>query len=54
MAGGNADDLLAKVDAITAKDRSFAVSLRPKMLELRGMDAAAREEAYKAILAELE
>ncbi|MBL6713172.1 MAG: ThuA domain-containing protein [Pirellulales bacterium] len=52
--GGNADDLLAKVDAITAKDRSFAVSLRPKMLELRGMDAAAREEAYKAILAELE
>ncbi|MDA0815970.1 MAG: ThuA domain-containing protein [Planctomycetota bacterium] len=50
----NADDLLAKADARIAKDPSFAVGLRPRMLELRGMEAAARKDAYAAILAELE
>lgn len=52
--GGNADELLAKADAKIAADAAFAVGLRPKMLELRSMDAAARKDAYAAILAELE
>jgi len=52
--GGNADDLLAKADAKIEKDAAFAVGLRPKMLELRGMEAGARKDAYVAILAELE
>jgi putative FmdB family regulatory protein len=52
--GGNADDLLAKADAKIAKDANFAVALRPKMLEVRGVDGDARKELYKAILAELE
>lgn len=52
--GGNADELLAKADAKIAADAAFAVGLRPKMLELRGMDAGARKDAYAAILAELE
>lgn len=52
--GGNADELLTKVDARIAKDPAFAIGLRPQMLELRGMDAAARKDAYAALLAELE
>lgn len=51
--GGNADDLLATADATIAKDPSWAVGLRPMLLELRGLKPDARAGVYEKVLAEI-
>ncbi|MFM8634032.1 MAG: ThuA domain-containing protein [Planctomycetia bacterium] len=51
--GGNADDLLAKADAMIAKDPSWAVGLRPMLLELRGLKPDARAGLYEKLLADI-
>ena len=51
--GGDHDALRAKADAKIAADPAFAVGLRPKLLELRGMNGEARKAAYAALLEEL-
>ena len=48
--GKNADDLLAKVDARTARDASWATGLRPMLLELRALKPEARAEAYAKVI----
>jgi putative FmdB family regulatory protein len=48
--GKDADELLAKADAKIAADPAVAVGLRPIMLAIRGMDAAARKVAYDEII----
>ena len=51
--GGDHDGLRAKADAKIAADPAFASGLRPKLLELRGMNGEARKAAYAALLEEL-
>jgi type 1 glutamine amidotransferase len=52
--GGDHDALRAKADAKIAADPAWAVGLRPKLLELRGMNAEARKAAYAGVIAEIE
>jgi len=52
--GGDHDTLRAKADAKIAADPAWAVGLRPKLLELRGMNAEARKAAYAGVIAEIE
>jgi type 1 glutamine amidotransferase len=51
--GGDADDLLAKADAKVGVDPAWATSLRPMLLEIRGMKPDARPAAYAKLLAEI-
>ncbi len=51
---GDADDLLAKADAKIAKDPAWATSLRPMLVELRGMKPEVRTTAFAKLLTELE
>jgi hypothetical protein len=54
-AGGvDADALRAKADAKIASDASWAVGLRPMLLELRGMKPEDRAAAYAKVVAEVE
>lgn len=52
--GKNADDLLAKADARIAKDPSWAVGLRPMLVEIRGLKPDGRATAYEKVLSQLE
>ena len=51
--GADHDALRAKADAKIAADPAWAVGLRPKLLELRGMNAEARKAAYAEVLGEI-
>ncbi len=51
--GGDADNLLAKADAKITADPAWATSLRPMLLEIRGMKPDARSAAYASVLNEL-
>ncbi len=51
--GGDADDLLAKADAKIAADPAWATSLRPMLVEIRGMKPDARAAAYAKLLTEI-
>jgi type 1 glutamine amidotransferase len=51
--GGDADDLLAKADAKIAVDPAWATSLRPMLVEIRGMKPDARPAAYEDVLSKL-
>ena len=51
---GDADSLLAKADAKIAKDPAWATSLRPMLVEIRGMKPDARTAAFAKVLTELE
>jgi type 1 glutamine amidotransferase len=51
--GGDADDLLAKADAKIAADPAWATSLRPMLVEIRGMKPDARAAAYEDVLSKL-
>ena len=52
--GADHDALRAKADAKIAADAGWAVGLRPKLLELRGMKPEARKAAYGDVIAEIE
>jgi len=52
--GADHDGLRAKADAKIAADPTWAPGLRPKLLELRGMNADARKAAYAGVIAEIE
>ena len=49
----DADALRARADAKIAADPAWAVGLRPKLLELRGMSPADRVAAYAGVIAEI-
>lgn len=51
---GDADSLLAKADAKIAKDPAWATSLRPMLVEMRGMKPDARTAAFAKLLTEIE
>lgn len=51
--GGDHDTLRAKADQKIAADPAWAVGLRPKLLELRGMNPEARKAAYAGVIEEL-
>lgn len=51
--GKDADELLAQTVTKIAKDPAWAVGLRPRLLELRGIAADARKAAYEKLLAEV-
>jgi type 1 glutamine amidotransferase len=51
--GGDADDLLAKADAKIAADPAWATSLRPMLVEIRGMKPDARAAAYAKLLTKI-
>ena len=51
---GDADSLLAKADAKIAKDPAWATSLRPMLVEMRGMQPDARAAAFAKLLTEVE
>jgi type 1 glutamine amidotransferase len=51
--GGDADDLLARADAKIAADPAWATSLRPMLVEIRGMKPDARAAAYAKLLTEI-
>ena len=50
----DADALRAKADAKIAKDAAWATSLRPMLLEIRGMKPEDRTAAYAKVIAEIE
>ena len=50
----DADDLLAKADAKIAKDSAWATSLRPMLVEIRGMKPDTRAAAFVKLLTEIE
>jgi len=52
--GKNADDLRAKADGKIARDPQWAESLRPLLLELRGLAAEARGPVYAKVIAEIQ
>ena len=52
--GADHDALRAKADAKIAADAGWAVGLRPKLLELRGMKPEARKAAYPGVIEEIE
>jgi hypothetical protein len=49
-----ADALRAKADAKISKDPAWAVGLRPRLLELRGLKPEDRAAAYAKVVAEIE
>jgi type 1 glutamine amidotransferase len=51
--GQNADDLLAKADAKIARDPSWALGLRPMLLEIRSLKPDARAGGYDKVLDEI-
>ena len=52
--GADHDALRAKADAKIAAAAGWAVGLRPKLLELRGMKPDDRKDAYGGVIAEIE
>jgi hypothetical protein len=50
----DADALRAKADAKISKDPAWAVGLRPRLLELRGLKPEDRAAAYAKVVAEIE
>ena len=50
----DADALRAKADAKIAKEAAWATSLRPMLLEIRGMKPEDRTAAYAKVIAEIE
>jgi hypothetical protein len=50
----DADALRAKADAKISKDPAWAVGLRPRLLELRGLKPEERAAAYAKVVAEIE
>jgi len=50
----NADDLLARANARIAGDSAWAGSLRPMLLEIRGLKPEDRAEAYGRVIAEID
>ena len=52
--GADHDALRAKADAKIAADAGWAVGLRPRLLELRGMKPEARKAAYTEVIGEIE
>ena len=52
--GRKADELRAQADRKIAADPDWAVRLRPELVALRSLDAAARTQGYEAFIAEVE
>jgi len=52
--GADHDALRARADARIAADPGWAVGLRPRLLELRGLEPADRAAGYAALIAEVE
>jgi len=52
--GRDADGLRAAIDARIARDAAWAATLRPMLLELRGVPTEGRAAAYAKVLSEIE
>jgi hypothetical protein len=52
--GRDADGLRAAIDARIARDVAWAATLRPMLLELRGVPTEGRAAAYAKVLSEIE